>query len=140
MVAKGEGEGVELMGSLGFVDANNAREWISNEVLCYSAGNSIPFLGIDHEGGEYERKNVYICMIRSLCCTVEIDTKLQHHCNVNNQKKFLSVTHNLVTLKQFSFLLSPCTVSPFLTALLCKELHTWQCVQFKETGCRQMPV
>ena len=51
-------------------------EWISNEVLPHSIGNYIQSLGIDHDGKEYLKKNVYICMIKSICCTAEIGTAL----------------------------------------------------------------
>ena len=51
-------------------------EWIGSEILLYSTGNYIQFLGIDHNGREYEKKNVYICMTGSLCSTAEIDTTL----------------------------------------------------------------
>ena len=50
--------------------------WIGNKVLVYSTGNYIPSLGIDHDKREYEKKNVYMCMTNSLCCTAEIDTTL----------------------------------------------------------------
>ena len=51
-------------------------EWISNEVLLYSIGNYIQSLGLEHDRREYEKKNLYICMIGSRCNTEEIDTKL----------------------------------------------------------------
>ena len=35
-------------------------EWISQEVLLYSEGNSIQSLGIDHDGKQYKKGNVYI--------------------------------------------------------------------------------
>ena len=35
-------------------------EWISSEVLLYSTGNYIQSLGVDHDGKQYEKKNVYI--------------------------------------------------------------------------------
>ena len=34
--------------------------WISNEVLLDTTENSIQSLGIDQDGREYEKKNVYI--------------------------------------------------------------------------------
>ena len=34
-------------------------EWISNEVLLCSTGNSIQSLGIEHDGRQYEKKNGY---------------------------------------------------------------------------------
>ena len=51
-------------------------EWISNEVLLYSTGNYIQSLGIDHDERQYKKKNVFICMTGSLCCTEEIGTTL----------------------------------------------------------------
>ena len=53
-------------------------EWISNAVLLYSAGNYIQYLGIEHDGKQYQIKNIYmyVCMAGSLCCTAEIDTTL----------------------------------------------------------------
>ena len=50
-------------------------EWISNEVLLFSTGNSIQSLAMEHDGRSYE-KNVYICMTGSLCRTAEIDRTL----------------------------------------------------------------
>ena len=35
-------------------------EWIGNGVLLYSTGNYIQFLRIEHDGGLYEKTNVYI--------------------------------------------------------------------------------
>ena len=35
-------------------------ECISNEVLLYSKGNSIQFLGIESDGREHDKKNVYM--------------------------------------------------------------------------------
>ena len=51
-------------------------EWISNEVLLYSTGNYIQSLVMEHDGGYCEKKNVYICITGSLCCTAEIDRTL----------------------------------------------------------------
>ena len=45
--------------------------WISNEVLLYSTGSYIQSLGTEHDGRQYEKKNVYICMTGSLCYTAE---------------------------------------------------------------------
>ena len=33
-------------------------EWITNEVLQYSTGNYIQFLRMEHDGRQYEKKNV----------------------------------------------------------------------------------
>ena len=35
-------------------------EWLSSDFLLYSLGDSIQFPGIDHDGKEYKKKNVYI--------------------------------------------------------------------------------
>ena len=35
-------------------------EWISQEVLLYSEGNSIQSLGIDYDGKQYKKGNVYL--------------------------------------------------------------------------------
>ena len=51
-------------------------EWVSNEVLLYCTGDYIQSLGVEHDGRQYEKKNVCICMTRSLCCTAEIDITL----------------------------------------------------------------
>ena len=51
-------------------------EWISKEVLLYSTGNYVQSLGIDQDGRQYKKGNVYLCMTGSLCCTAEIDTTL----------------------------------------------------------------
>ena len=51
-------------------------EWINNEVLLYSTGNYVQSLGIDHDGRQYEKGNIYVCMTESVCCTAEIITTL----------------------------------------------------------------
>ena len=66
-------------------------EWMSNEALLYSTGNYIQSLGIEHDGRQYEKKNIYVCVYvyiyvcmyvciffitRSLFCTAEIGTTL----------------------------------------------------------------
>ena len=50
-------------------------EWINKVLLC-SIGNYIQYPVINHNGKEYEKKNVYMCIIESLCYTAEIDTTL----------------------------------------------------------------
>ena len=76
MVAKGEGfEGMEW-------EAAGSRynllymEWINNKVLLYSMENYIQYPMINHNGKEYEKKEVHICMTESLCCIAEINTTL----------------------------------------------------------------
>ena len=67
---QGEGERVGWIGSLGFVDVNSLDlEWISNEVLLYSTGNCIQWLVMEYDGRYYEKKNVYIFITGSFCCT-----------------------------------------------------------------------
>ena len=51
-------------------------EWMGNGVLLYSTENYVQSLGIEHDGRYYEKKNVYIGMTGSLCCTAEIGTIL----------------------------------------------------------------
>ena len=44
--------------------------WI-NKVLLYSTGNYIQYSVINHNGKElFLKKNIYICINESLCCTV----------------------------------------------------------------------
>ena len=49
-------------------------EWINNKAL-YSAGNYIQYPMINHSGKEY-KKDVYMCIIGSLWCTMEINPTL----------------------------------------------------------------
>ena len=56
--------------------AQPCLEWTSNEVLLYNAGNYIQSNGIEHDGRQYEKKNVHLCMTGSHCWTAEIDTTL----------------------------------------------------------------
>ena len=37
-------------------------EWVNNKVLLYSTGNYIQSLGINHNGKEYFKKRMYICV------------------------------------------------------------------------------
>ena len=50
------------------------REWTNNKVLLYSTGNYIQYPMINHNGKGYLKKNVYICITESLCCTLETNT------------------------------------------------------------------
>jgi len=50
-------------------------EWMSSEVPLCSTGNSSHSLGIDQDGRLYEKKNGYICMTGSLCCTAELTSR-----------------------------------------------------------------
>ena len=53
-------------------------EWMINKVLLYSRGNSIQYPLINHNEKEWNekeyKKNVYVGIIESLCCTAEINT------------------------------------------------------------------
>ena len=51
-------------------------EWTNNKVLLYSTENYIQYPMINHNGKEYLKKNVYLCIAESLCCTAEIYTTL----------------------------------------------------------------
>ena len=51
--------------------------WINNKVLPYSTENYIQYPMINHKGKEHKKKNVYICITESLCCTAEINTTLK---------------------------------------------------------------
>ena len=46
-------------------------EWISNEVLLYSTGSYIYSLVMEHDNGR--KKDVYLCVTGSLCCTAKFD-------------------------------------------------------------------
>ena len=50
--------------------------WINNKVLLYSTGNYIQYPVISHNGEEYDKECIYICITESLCCTAEINTTL----------------------------------------------------------------
>ena len=89
MVAKGEGGRSGMDGEFGVGRCKLLHlEWINKEVLLYSTENYIQSLGIDHNGRQYEEKNVCVCvyvcvcvcvcvcMTGSLRCTAEIDTTL----------------------------------------------------------------
>ena len=65
MVSKGAWGGSGMEGEFGARRCKLRHlEWISNEVLLYSTGNSIQSLGADHAGRQYEKKNVcvYVCL------------------------------------------------------------------------------
>ena len=53
-------------------------EWISKEVLLYSTGNSIQSPGIDHDGKEYKKNNVYIYVYMHMFITV-LQKLAQHY-------------------------------------------------------------
>ena len=54
-------------------------EWVSNEVLPCSTGNYIQSLGMEHDGREYEKKNVYIYIYVWLG-HYDVQQKLTKHC------------------------------------------------------------
>ena len=62
-------------------------EWISNKILQYSTGNYVQSLGVDHDGRQYEKKNVHICMTGSLCYTVGTGTTLKINYTLVKLKK-----------------------------------------------------
>ena len=47
--------------------------WINNKVLLYNIGNYIQYPMINHNGKEL-KKNVYMHVTESLCCTADIGT------------------------------------------------------------------
>ena len=60
-------------------------ESISNEILLHSTANDIQSLVMEHDEGEREEKNIYICITGSLCCT-EIDRNCKST-TIKNLKK-----------------------------------------------------
>ena len=52
------------------------RKWINDKVLLYITGNYIQYPVINHNGKEYEKECICIFITKSLCCTVEISTRL----------------------------------------------------------------
>ena len=44
-------------------------EWINNKALLYSTENSVQYPVINHNGKEYEKEYIYICITESLYCT-----------------------------------------------------------------------
>ena len=74
VVAKGRGRGMDW--EFGVSRCKLLRlEWTNNKVLLYSTGNYIQSPEINHNGKEYlKKKNVYMCITESLCCTAEIGT------------------------------------------------------------------
>ena len=77
MVAKGEWGGVGMDWEFGVSRWKLLLlERITNEVLQYSTGNHIQYLGADHDIKEYKKECVCVCVTESLCCTKEIGTTL----------------------------------------------------------------
>ena len=60
--------------------------WMNNNVLLYNTGNYIPYPVMNHNGKEYVKEcmdiciylyiHEHICITESLCCTAEINTTL----------------------------------------------------------------
>ena len=72
---RGEGEGMDWVFGVGRCKLLHL-EWINNKVLWYSTRNYIESPGINHNGKEYLKKNVYVRKTESLCCTAAIGTAL----------------------------------------------------------------
>ena len=53
-------------------------------------------LWLEHDGRQYEKKNVYICITGSLCCTAEMDKTLE----ITYNKKF-EKEDNIKNFKNF---------------------------------------
>ena len=76
MIAKGGGAVGEMNMNweFGFGRCKLLRlQWVNNKVLLCSSGNYINYLVINHKGKEY-KKNVYMSITESLCCTTETGT------------------------------------------------------------------
>ena len=77
VVAKGEGGGRGMDWEFGISTCKLVYiEWINNKVLLYSTGKFIQYPVINHNGKEYEKECMYICITESICCTAEISTTL----------------------------------------------------------------
>ena len=77
MVAKGEGVGEGVEWEVGVSRCKLLHvEWINNKVQLYNAEKYIQYTMRNHNGKEYKKKNVYICITESLSCTAEINTAL----------------------------------------------------------------
>ena len=63
MVAKGEAEGSGMDGEFGIGRCKLLHlEWISKGVLLLSTGNYNQSLGIEHDGRQYEKKCLCVCV------------------------------------------------------------------------------
>ena len=75
MVAKGESTG----GGMGGVGISRCKQlsigWINDKVQLYGTGNNIQYSVINYNGKDI-KKNIYICMTESLCCTAEVNATL----------------------------------------------------------------
>ena len=63
----------ESSGKFGLADTSFSIEWI-NKVPLYSTEHYIQYPVINHNGKEYFKKNVYICITESFCDSAEINT------------------------------------------------------------------
>ena len=78
MVAKGEGNGRGMQWEVGVsIRKLLYIEWINNKVLLYSTENYIQYPMINHNGKEYLKKNVYICIY---VLYFAVEQKLTQHC------------------------------------------------------------
>ena len=57
-------------------DINYYIGCLNNKVLLYRIGMYIQYPLIKHNGKEYKKKNVYMCIIESLYCVAERGTTL----------------------------------------------------------------
>ena len=77
MAAKGEAGGRGMNWEFGISRCKLVYiDWLNNKVLLYSTGNYIQYPVINHNGKEYEKECIYICITESLCCTAVINTTL----------------------------------------------------------------
>ena len=77
VVAKEEGSGRGMDWEFGIIRYKLLSiGWINYKVLLYSTGNYIQYPVINHNGKEYEKECICICITESLCCIVEINTTL----------------------------------------------------------------
>ena len=51
-------------------------EWTNDKVLLYRTGNYVQYSVITHNGKEYEKACIYICITESHHCTMVIKTTL----------------------------------------------------------------
>jgi len=68
VVAKGEEGEVGMERGLGVTRCKLLyTEWINNKFLLYSIGNYIRYPVISHNGKEYKKECIYMCVTESLC-------------------------------------------------------------------------
>ena len=97
VVTKGEGGGKGMEWEFGVSKCQLLyTEQISKKILLYT-GNYIQYPMINHNGKEYEKECIYICITESLCCTVEINTKLLVNYTSIKKKLFLKNHYLLST-------------------------------------------